>query len=210
MPSLPGITTSERIKSKVLGFGEIESACGVVADRGFVAGQTKRARQGGECVRVVVDDQDVRFGGHGQGALNLRRYRALGRNRRSLDQVNRRAVWKFDAESCAASRLAFHGDCAAMIADHRLHDGQTQASSVLLGGVVRREKAFAFLARQSRCPNPKYRAAPFHRRVRCATSRCRRRASRPWHSAPDSPPRDEAGWHRRGSRASSRRNTFPA
>ena len=65
MPSFPGITTSERIRSKRSGFGKIEGAGGVVANRGFVAGQTKRAREGRERVRVVIDDQDVRFGGHG-------------------------------------------------------------------------------------------------------------------------------------------------
>ena len=52
---------------------------------------------------------------------------------------------------------------SAVIADHRLHDGEAQASAVLLGGVVRREQPFALLARQSRSRNRKYRAAPSHR-----------------------------------------------
>src|ERR1035438_9285234 len=45
--------------------------------------------------------------------------------------------------------IAFHRDAAAMVADHRLHDGEPQTGSVRFGGVVGREKALALLAREA-------------------------------------------------------------
>ncbi len=49
---------------EALRFRQIESARGVVANGGLVARQSKRSRQRGERVGIVVDDQDVRFGRH--------------------------------------------------------------------------------------------------------------------------------------------------
>ena len=57
--------------------------------------------------------------------------------------------WQLDAEGRAASRFARHRDRPLMIADHRLHDGQAEAGAVALGGVVRREQARAFFAREA-------------------------------------------------------------
>ena len=51
---------------EALGFGEFQRARGVIADRGFVPGEPKGARQRGERVRVVVNDKDVGFERHGR------------------------------------------------------------------------------------------------------------------------------------------------
>ena len=58
-PSLPGITTSDSIMSKGCDFDQLERARGVVADGGLVAGQAEGARQRGQRVGVVVDNQQV-------------------------------------------------------------------------------------------------------------------------------------------------------
>ena len=58
-PSLPGITTSEKIMSKGCAADQLERARGVVAHRGLVAGQPEGARQRGQRVGFVVDDQQV-------------------------------------------------------------------------------------------------------------------------------------------------------
>ncbi len=58
-PSLPGITTSDSIMSKGWASDQFERARRVVANRGFVAGHAECARQRGESVIVVVDDQEV-------------------------------------------------------------------------------------------------------------------------------------------------------
>src|SRR3989454_10266255 len=60
------------------------------------------------------------------------------------------AYRKLDPKRAAAAGLALDRDLAAMIAHHRLHDGEAQPGSVLLGGVVRSEQALALLLRQAR------------------------------------------------------------
>ena len=59
IPSLPGMTTSEKITSKRLRADQFERARGAVAHRGFVSGKAKRARKRGERVRIVVDEQQM-------------------------------------------------------------------------------------------------------------------------------------------------------
>src|SRR5712692_1994233 len=56
---------------------------------------------------------------------------------------------EIDAERRAKSRLAFHGDCAAVVADHRLDNCEAESGAMLLGGVVRREEPRAFLLRKA-------------------------------------------------------------
>ena len=53
-----------------------------------------------------------------------------------------------DTERRPLARLAFDRDPALVVADHRLHDGQPQAGSVRLGGVIGRKQAAALLGRE--------------------------------------------------------------
>ena len=64
MPSLPGHHHVGKNQVETLRLRELKSARSVVADGGLVARQSKRSRQRGQRVRIVVDDQDVRFRRH--------------------------------------------------------------------------------------------------------------------------------------------------
>ena len=64
MPVLPGMTTSERIRSKVFGADEFGGAGGVVADGGFMAGEAEGAGERGQRVGVVVDEEEMSFAWH--------------------------------------------------------------------------------------------------------------------------------------------------
>ncbi len=53
---------------EALGFGHFERAGGVIADRGVVAGEAKGASERSEGIGIVIDDQNIRFRGHGNYA----------------------------------------------------------------------------------------------------------------------------------------------
>src|SRR5437016_6276937 len=57
---------------------------------------------------------------------------------------------QFEMECSAGILLARHSDCAAVVGNHRLRDGQTQSRAELLSRVIRREKALTFFLRESR------------------------------------------------------------
>ena len=57
MPSLPGITTSDNIRSKGCDFKQFERAVRIVADRSLMPGHAEGARERGKGVGVVIDDQ---------------------------------------------------------------------------------------------------------------------------------------------------------
>ncbi len=97
---------------------QLERARGVIGDRRLVAGHAKRARQRGQRIRIVVDNQQAAHAFSSDAG-------------RSMVNVAPRP-------GSLADR-----DPAVMIADHALHDGQAQPRAVLLGRVVRREQARA-------------------------------------------------------------------
>ena len=121
---------------------EFERARGVVANGGLVARQAKRSRKRRQGVGVVVDDQDVRFRRH----LGLRPSRSP-----VIADIRSRIRWRIDIDvpsitiarltagpigRCTAAyrqrdmkrradaRFALDGDASAVVAHHRLHDGQ--------------------------------------------------------------------------------------
>src|ERR1051326_5727292 len=53
-------------------------------------------------------------------------------------------------ERCPLVFSAAYSDSPAMVTDDRLHDRQTQAGAMLLGGVIRSEEALALFSRQPR------------------------------------------------------------
>src|SRR5579884_3131083 len=56
---------------------------------------------------------------------------------------------QLDAKRCTTTRRAVHRDSSAVIAHHRLHDGQAEPGAVLLTRVIRSEQPFAFLGREA-------------------------------------------------------------
>ena len=149
-PSFPGITTSERIRSNVCALASSSALGGVVADRGLVPGQAKGARQRRQRVRLVVNDQQVAFGGTviiapDSGKL-VGSSASAGRYRLARFKASARQI---DAESSCPCRASLSTRyLAAVVAHHRLHDRQAQSGAVLLGGVVGREQALAFFLGQ--------------------------------------------------------------
>src|SRR5580700_11573368 len=125
-----------------------------------MAGESKRSRERSQRVGVVIDEQQVSFawqmnvlcggasvgGGQGEarGRLSLG-WGFLRPGRRMLGLSLR----QLDAKRCAAPFVAQNGNGSVMIADDRLNDRQTQASSLHFCRVVRRKKPGTFFRRKS-------------------------------------------------------------
>ena len=63
-PSLLGMTTSEKMRSKFWDLARSRAFGGVVADSGFVTAKAECAGKGSQRVGFIVDDQQMRFLGH--------------------------------------------------------------------------------------------------------------------------------------------------
>src|SRR5712692_8873293 len=128
-PSLPGMTTSERIRSKCR---EWASSSALAALSHTVASWPARRKARESEASVLASSSTISkcamSDACGGGAV---RYR------------------KLDAEGGSAARLALYRDGAAMIAHHGLNNGQAQAGAVLFSCVVGRKQPVAFFFRQA-------------------------------------------------------------
>src|SRR5882672_1392491 len=111
--------------------------------------EAEGARKRSQCVRVVVDKKEVSFARQAWvlcetliGSRGQRRRRILGFGcwfaRRSGD-AGRLALRQIDSKRGAAAFVARDGNAAVMIADHRLHDGESQSCPLEFRGVIRGE-----------------------------------------------------------------------
>src|SRR5579859_3823900 len=90
------------------------------------------------CATSIAGSGQSLTGVLGRGSRFFRRHGAL--DRLPLRQLN--------LETGAAPFVAGDANRSVVVADYRLHDRQTQARSLLLGGVVRSEQARAFFRRK--------------------------------------------------------------
>src|SRR6266478_2761358 len=117
IPSMPGITTSEKIKSNDPAFSN-SSALGPLSATTASSPAKRKARESEASVLAsssTISNLDI------QAPLRGQLY----------------------YERCALARHAFHPNPSVMIADHALHNCQTETCAMLLGGVVGREQARA-------------------------------------------------------------------
>src|SRR5512147_2430437 len=129
-PSLPGITTSERTRSKRC--ARISSSARPALSHTVASCPARR--------KALAREASV-FG----SSSTIRRWLMSGWFGRKFIF---RSVRKLDAKRGPAPLLALYGDPAVVVADHRLHDRQSEAGTMLFGGVVRSEQPLAFLFRQ--------------------------------------------------------------
>ena len=129
-PSRPGITTSERMRSKGRSRAS-SSACIALLHTATSCPARRKARDSEP--RVLASSSTTMM-----SALR-HALAALAASRR-----------QFHYEGRTAARRAFDANSAIVIAYHRLHNGESQAGAMLLGGVVRREEALAFFGGHSR------------------------------------------------------------
>src|SRR6266851_7052215 len=120
-------------------------------------GEAEGAGKRSQRVRIVVNEEEMSFSGQASvlcaasvAGCGQSFGRVLGRSgffggSRALARLPLRQL---DLEAGAAAFVAGDADRSVVIADHRLHDGKTEAGAQLLGGVVRREQARAFFRRE--------------------------------------------------------------
>ena len=90
----PGHDHVGKNQVEAVGFGQFEGAYGAVADGGVVTGETKGAGERSERIGIVIDDQDIRFGGHGNYASTSFFSKTMGNTCGLCGGLEGKSMWK--------------------------------------------------------------------------------------------------------------------
>src|SRR5579864_3524703 len=144
-PSLPGMTTSERMRSKCR---DLANSKAFAALSHTVASCPVNRKARDKEASVLASSSTMRrcaMSGnrppHISAKLDL-----VARGMNFPQGLN--IIGQFDHESRTASGFTLHADSPPVIADHRLNYRQSQSSAMLFAGVIRSEDALALLTRQ--------------------------------------------------------------
>src|SRR5439155_9626050 len=138
-PSLPGITTSEKMRSKLSAFARSSAR---LALSQTVASCPARRKAREREARVLASSSTI-----SKLAFRGKRFSS---NVRSLGSRQFIAIrGQIDDKGCAVALLAMHADSAAVVTDNRLYDCQAESRATHFAGVIRRKEPRALVRSKS-------------------------------------------------------------
>src|SRR5258706_12461265 len=139
-PPLPGITTSERMRSKLCAL----ASCSALSALSHTVASCPASRNARDSDASVFASSSTisRCAFVGNRPPESKCYSAAVHRIHSLGQL--------DHKSRSASQLALYADSSSMIAHHRLHNGQSQAGAMLFVRIIRSKYLFTLFPRQPR------------------------------------------------------------